>query len=121
PESERQDEPRSGLEAIVSVLKTPAAWPTILLAAAPTSGDSAFAGLRRAVRLGPAGTIAEVAAAGLRGRGGSGYSTADKWRAAVAADYGEGAVIRYVVVNAYGADPSSLTDRTLVAENAGGV
>jgi NADH:ubiquinone oxidoreductase subunit F (NADH-binding) len=105
----------------VSVLKTPAAWPSLLLAAAPTSGQAAFAGLRRAVQLGPTGTIGEIASAGLCGRGGSGYPTAEKWRAAAAVGQGEGPVARYVVVNAYGADPSSLTDRTQLEENAVGV
>ena len=43
----------------------------------------AFEGLRRAVReLGPDGTIAEVEASGLRGRGGAGHLTAEKWQAA---------------------------------------
>jgi NADH:ubiquinone oxidoreductase subunit F (NADH-binding) len=102
----------------VSLLKTPATWPTILLEHAPT-GEEPFAGLRRAIRgLGPAGTIAEIAASGLRGRGGSGYSTGAKWRAAVAAGTVPGAKTPAVVVNAYGADPTSLTDRTLLAENA---
>ena len=87
-------------------------WPSILLARAraadPTDLDAAiaagaFVGLRAAVaELGPAGTIAEVAASGLRGRGGSGYRTADKWRAAAVLD----APRRYVVANGYGADPA---------------
>ena len=60
-------------------------WPSILLARAratdPTDLDAAdrrgaFVGLRAAVaELGPAGTIAEVASSGLRGRGGAGYLT----------------------------------------------
>jgi NADH:ubiquinone oxidoreductase subunit F (NADH-binding) len=102
----------------VSLLKTPTAWPRILLEHAPT-GEEPFAGLQRAIReLGPAGTIAEIRASGLRGRGGSGYSTAEKWRAAAAAAGVPGAKTPAVVVNAYGADPTSLTDRTLLAENA---
>jgi len=105
----------------VSVLKTPKSWPSILLATGPTSGKEAFAGFRQAVRLGPTGTIAEIAASGLRGRGGSGFSSADKWRAAALAGRDAGITTRYVVVNGYGADPSSLTDRTLLAENAAGV
>jgi NADH:ubiquinone oxidoreductase subunit F (NADH-binding) len=103
----------------VTILRTPATWPSILLA--PPAGDEAFSGLRRARRLGPTGTIAEIAASGLRGRGGSGYSTAAKWRAAAAAGRNEGVTTRYVVVNGYGADPSSLTDRTLLEANPAGV
>ena len=71
-------------------------WPSVLLARAlargsatdPTDLDGAtaagaFAGLRKAIdELGPAATIATIAASGLRGRGGSGFPTGEKWRAA---------------------------------------
>jgi NADH-quinone oxidoreductase subunit F len=69
-----------------------------------------YAGLTRAVeQLGPEGAIAEIEAAGLRGRGGGGYPTADKWRAARAGD----ATRRVVVANLMGADPTALGDRAL--------
>jgi len=105
---------------MTTILATPKEWPAILLRrdgstdlldldAAQEAG--AFVGLRNAIQdLGPAGTIATIAAAGLRGRGGAGFPTADKWRTAAA----EEAPRRYVVGNGYGADPSSLTDRTLL-------
>ncbi len=54
--------------------------------------------------------MAEIRAAGLRGRGGAGYPTADKWQAAAAAP----ADRRYVVANGYGADPAVRTDATLL-------
>jgi len=74
----------------------------------------AYAGLKRAVgKLGPEGTIAEIAAAGLRGRGGGGYPTADKWRAA-RATAGDGKV---VVANLIGADPTALGDRAIAEGN----
>jgi NADH:ubiquinone oxidoreductase subunit F (NADH-binding) len=105
---------------MAELLKTPAKWPRILLERAdapdPTDLDAAvragaFDGLRSAVReLGPSGTIATIAAAGLRGRGGSGYLTAAKWRTAAATD----APRRYVVGNGYGADPAAGTDRFLM-------
>jgi NADH:ubiquinone oxidoreductase subunit F (NADH-binding) len=105
---------------VVDRLKTPAAWPTILLerAAAPDPTDldaavkaGAFAGLTKAVRdLGPAATIGAIAASGLRGRGGAGYLAAEKWRTAAASD----AARRFVVANGYGADPASGTDRFLL-------
>ena len=111
---------------MTSVLRTPKAWPAILLpeagsaaAADPLDLDAAwdrgaFRGLRRSLHdLGPTGTIAALAASGLRGRGGAGFPTAEKWRAA--AD--EPAPRRYVVANGYGADPSSATDRTLLERN----
>jgi NADH-quinone oxidoreductase subunit F len=85
----------------------------------PTSLESyrkagGYAGLTRAVeKLGPEGTIDEIGAAGLRGRGGGGYPTADKWRATRAAP-GDGKV---VVANLIGADPTALGDRALAEGN----
>ena len=110
-------------------LATPAAWPKILtgraealsadpgdLAAAVAAG--AFEALRTAVRdLGPTGTIATIASSGLRGRGGAGFPTADKWRAAAAAVTDQ----RYVVANGYAADPSVHTDTALLASDPWGV
>jgi len=102
------------------LLRTPREWPKILLARAtaadPTdldaaTRDGAFEALRRVVReLGGPATIATIAASGLRGRGGAGFPAADKWRTAASTP----APRRYVVVNGYGADPASLTDRTLM-------
>jgi NADH:ubiquinone oxidoreductase subunit F (NADH-binding) len=101
-------------------LKTPTAWPTILLeradAADPTDLDAAvregaFEGLRRSIRdLGPTGTIATIGASGLRGRGGAGFATAGKWRTAATTE----APRRYVVANGYGADPAAGTDRFIM-------
>lgn len=73
-----------------------------------------YAGLERAIaHLGAEGVVAEIAEARLRGRGGGGYPTADKWRAAR-----EGAADRRIVVaNLMGADPAALADRALVEAN----
>jgi NADH:ubiquinone oxidoreductase subunit F (NADH-binding) len=116
---------------MTTLLRTPAAWPSVLLprgrpgrgraVATPATdpaaaldaavGAGAFEALKRAVReLGPAGTIAAVRASGLRGRGGAGFPTGEKWRAAAAVE----APRRYVVANGYGADPSAFTDRALL-------
>jgi NADH-quinone oxidoreductase subunit F len=105
---------------MAELLAIPPAWPTILLERAgatdPTDLDAAtrsgaFDALRRAIReLGPDGTIATIAASGLRGRGGSGFPTADKWRVAASTE----APRRYVVANGYGADPAAGTDRYLM-------
>ena len=122
---------------MTTILRTPSAWPAILLprdvgdpldlGAARERG--AFTGLQRAIQdLGGAGTIAAIAAAGLRGRGGAGFRTAEKWRVAAAAGTADTIVAggatgpaastrRYVVANGYGADPSSPTDRTLLEQN----
>jgi NADH-quinone oxidoreductase subunit F len=110
---------------MTTVLSTPADWPRVLLARiagerAPSDDgvdldqavrDGAFEGLRSAVReLGATGTIATIAAAGLRGRGGAGYPTADKWRVAAATE----APRRYVVANGYAADPAARGDLLLM-------
>ncbi|MEA2607833.1 MAG: NADH-quinone oxidoreductase subunit [Chloroflexota bacterium] len=105
---------------MADVLTTPADWPAILLArpaaADPTDLDAAvragaFDGLRRAIRdLGATGTIATIGASGLRGRGGSGFPTVEKWRVASNTE----APRRYVVANGYGADPAAGTDRFLM-------
>ncbi|HEY6056628.1 MAG TPA: NADH-ubiquinone oxidoreductase-F iron-sulfur binding region domain-containing protein [Candidatus Limnocylindrales bacterium] len=106
-------------------LAAPADWPRIILARPPSTIGSAeagaafdeavragaFEGLKRAVRdLGPTGTIATIAASGLRGRGGAGYPTGDKWRAAA----NQESTLRYVVANGYGADPATRTDAALI-------
>ncbi len=73
-----------------------------------------YAALGRAITmLSPEEVIGEMEAAGLRGRGGSGFPTAAKWRAArdVVADH------RVVVANLMGADPSALGDRALAEGN----
>ena len=103
-----------------AILEAPKGWPSILLARASAKdatdldaalGTGAFEALRRAVReLGPDGTINEIRASGLRGRGGAGHLTAEKWRAAADAP----ASAKYVVANGYGADPAASTDRTLL-------
>ena len=73
-----------------------------------------YGGLTRAVtQLSPEAVIGEIQAAGLRGRGGSGFPTADKWAVA----RGTEADRRIVVANLMGADPSSLGDRALAEGN----
>jgi len=107
---------------MTTFLATPSAWPTVLLgrtkaiAADPWDLDAAvragaFDGLRAAVQRGPTGTIAEVGASGLRGRGGAGFPTGDKWRLAAGMDADQ----RYVVANGYGADPATQIDAALLA------
>jgi NADH:ubiquinone oxidoreductase subunit F (NADH-binding) len=112
---------------MTSLLKTPAAWPRPMLGKAP-AGDSvdldaavkagAFDGLKKAVRtLAPAAVVAEIRASGLRGRGGAGFPTADKWQTAAATP----ADRRYVVANGYGADPAVRTDAVLIEMNPYGL
>jgi len=78
------------------------------LAAARQRG--AYDGLRRAVeKLGPAGTIVEIEAAGLRGRGGGGFPTAEKWHSLRGAKGDR----KIAVANLMGADVTALGDRAL--------
>jgi NADH-quinone oxidoreductase subunit F len=85
----------------------------------PTRLDSyhdhgGYDALTRAVtQLSPEAVIGEIEAAGLRGRGGSGFPTAEKWKIA----RGTAADRRIVVANLMGADPSALGDRALAEGN----
>ena len=109
---------------MTSLLPTPAGWPRPILgdavAAVPADlgaavAGGAFAALRMVVGdLGPTGTVATIAASGLRGRGGAGFPAGTKWRAvAAAAD-----PVRYVVANGYEADPAQATNRLLMERRA---
>ena len=110
-----------------ALLDTPQGWTRVTLAAAgrydpeagrrdPAAGLAAAeqAGAWSAWRQALAGTpddlLTLVARAALRGRGGAGYPTADKWRAARLSDDPE----RIVVANGIEADPGAFVDRTLM-------
>ena len=73
------------------------------------------AGLEIADQLGPQGTIDEVEAAGLRGRGGAGFTTGQKWRSV--ASGGPEVGDRFIVVNAAEGEPGTFKDRALLREN----
>jgi NADH:ubiquinone oxidoreductase subunit F (NADH-binding) len=120
-----------------NVLPTPDKWPHLLLPAATGSGAAdasgaagaggvaptdldgavaagAFKGLTEALRDMTAGEIvAALASSGLRGRGGAGFPTSEKWRACALA----AADRRYVVVHAYQADPAVFAERVLLERN----
>jgi NADH:ubiquinone oxidoreductase subunit F (NADH-binding) len=70
-------------------------------------------GVERAVALGPEATRAEIAASGLRGRGGGGFPTGRKWDT-IATD----ASPRAVVVNGAEGEPATFKDRALLRTNA---
>jgi NADH:ubiquinone oxidoreductase subunit F (NADH-binding) len=72
-------------------------------------------GLEAARRLGAAGTIVEVAASGLRGRGGAGFPTGRKWR--TVAGYESPEVPAVVAVNAAEGEPGSFKDRAIIRAN----
>jgi NADH-quinone oxidoreductase subunit F len=69
-----------------------------------------FAGLERALDMDPAAVADLIYRAGLRGRGGAGFSTGLKWQlAAASAD-----PVRTVVCNADEGDPGAFMDRNLM-------
>ncbi len=67
-------------------------------------------GLRRAIEIGPAATIAEVTKSGLRGRGGAGFPTGIKWKTVADAP----ADRRYIVCNADEGDSGTFADRMIM-------
>ncbi len=91
---------------------------SLLLAGSPvTSLDQYLSlgggeGLIRARKLGPDAAIDEIAASGLRGRGGAGFPTGAKW-AATRAVSGR----RYAVCNAAEGEPATFKDRALMRSN----
>ena len=74
------------------------------------------AGLRRALELGPAEVVEEVARSGLRGRGGAGFPTGTKWRSVVEAAAAADSPV-YLVCNAAEGEPGTYKDRPLMARN----
>jgi NADH-quinone oxidoreductase subunit F len=104
-----------------SGMTTSAPFEPRLLDAEPVTSLAAYLdggggeGLAAAARLGPAGTIDEIAASGLRGRGGAGFPSGRKWQtvAAMASDD----FPTTVVVNAAEGEPGSFKDRTLLRQN----
>ena len=69
-------------------------------------------GLDAALRLGPEATIDEVVAAGVRGRGGSGFPTGLKWR--TVSEFASAEERATVVVNGAEGEPGTFKDRTLL-------
>jgi len=75
-----------------------------------------YAALAKALfEMQPEGIIEEVDKAGLRGRGGGGYPTANKWRACRKAHSVDG--VKYILCNADEGDPGAFMDRCLLEGN----
>jgi [NiFe] hydrogenase diaphorase moiety large subunit len=70
--------------------------------------------IEAAVARGAAATCDVMAASGLRGRGGAGFSTGAKWKACAAAPGPE----RYVICNADEGEPGTFKDRELFVHRA---
>jgi formate dehydrogenase iron-sulfur subunit len=69
-----------------------------------------YKGLERALALTPEAIVAEVAASGLRGRGGAGFPTGIKWKTVAEAS----ADRKYIVCNADEGDSGTFADRMLM-------
>jgi NADH-quinone oxidoreductase subunit F len=67
-------------------------------------------GLENALQMGDAATIDVITAAGLRGRGGAGFSTGRKWASVRSAGSGP----RFVVANGAEGEPATFKDRMLI-------
>jgi NADH-quinone oxidoreductase subunit F len=75
-----------------------------------------YAGIEKVLKQNdPDAVIREVSEAGLRGRGGAGFSTGRKWQLARASQNGRGQ--KYVVCNADEGDPGAYMDRSLLEGN----
>lgn len=75
-------------------------------------------GYRRALELGPGGTIQEIILSGLRGRGGAGYPTGRKWQSVrqTALSVGNGNRC-FVVANGAEGEPATFKDRAVMRAN----
>ncbi len=69
-----------------------------------------YGGLSRVLQIGCEKAIEELGKSGLRGRGGGGFSTAEKWRICHDTESGD----KYVVCDAVDADPDARTARLLI-------
>jgi formate dehydrogenase iron-sulfur subunit len=69
-----------------------------------------FAGLRRALEMGPAAIVREVTESGLRGRGGAAFPTGIKWQTVL----DQVAPRKYVACNADEGDSGTFSDRMLM-------
>jgi len=71
----------------------------------------AYAGLQKALgTMTPQGVIAEITAAGIKGRGGAGFPTGLKWKFAA----GYEADQKYIICNADEGDPGAFMDRSIL-------
>ena len=90
-----------------------------LLSARPVTSVDAWRavgggqGLARAHEIGPDAVLAEIAASGLRGRGGGGFPTGRKWSGVLA----QPGTHRYFVANCAEGEPATFKDRALMRNN----
>ncbi len=115
--------PEADLPAASTVVGSPAIFlanhdaldPEDIEAYAAAGGYTAAT--RALTEMSPTEIIDEIAASSLRGRGGGGYSTGDKWKLAGDTEARQ----KYVVCNAAESDPGSIKDRSLLENNPHGI
>ncbi len=71
-----------------------------------------YTGLSNVLNMNQSDAIKQIEESGLRGRGGAGYSTADKWQACIEIDEE-----RHVICNAADSDPGAFTARLLLTSD----
>jgi NADH-quinone oxidoreductase subunit F len=99
--------PQAGTRGLRLLARVGVADPTSL---ADYRAHGGFVALPRALALGGEGTIAEVTASKLMGRGGAAFPTGRKWAAVAAAQ----AQPHYLVCNADESEPGTFKDRVLM-------
>jgi NADH-quinone oxidoreductase subunit F len=80
-------------------------------------GLGGYGGLRKALQLGPEGTLRELSASNLLGRGGAAFPTAKKWEALFLQRHllrPDSDRVHYVVCNADESEPGTFKDRILM-------
>ena len=80
-------------------------------------GLGGYGGLRKALELGPEGTLRELSASNLLGRGGAAFPTAKKWEALFLQRHllrPDSDRVHYVVCNADESEPGTFKDRILM-------
>ena len=83
----------------------------------PIKDSAAIRGLRKALELGPEGTLRELSASKLLGRGGAAFPTAKKWEALFLQRHllqQEPGRAHYVICNADESEPGTFKDRILM-------
>ncbi len=83
----------------------------------PIKDSAAIRGLRKALELGPEGTLRELSASKLLGRGGAAFPTAKKWEALFLQRHRlqqEPGRAHYVICNADESEPGTFKDRILM-------
>ena len=72
--------------------------------------NGGFAGLRKAIEIGPDAVVDTVSESGLRGRGGAGFPTGIKWKTVAGAEADQ----KYITCNADEGDSGTFSDRILM-------